>query len=51
MNDVLYHVAGALLTVVPLSTIAWYFWMHRDERTKFWDDFNDSLNGGPPAGA
>jgi hypothetical protein len=53
-EDILYHVAGGLLTVVPLSAIAWYFWGHPDEWTKLWDDFNDAfddLNGGPPAGA
>jgi hypothetical protein len=54
MEGVLYHVAGGLLTVVPLCAIAWYFWAYSDEWTRFWDDFHDSfndLNGGPPAGA
>jgi hypothetical protein len=53
MEEALYHVAGGLLTVVPLSAIAWYLWAYPDEWTKLWDDFNDAFddrNGGPPAG-
>jgi hypothetical protein len=54
MEDVLYHTAGGLLTIVPLSAIAWYFWAYPDEWMKFWDDFKDAfddLNGRPRAGA
>jgi hypothetical protein len=35
MEDFLYHVAGGLFTIVPLSAVAWYFWGYPDEWTKF----------------
>jgi hypothetical protein len=46
-GDVLYHVAGGALTVLPLSAIAWYFWAYPDEWRKFCNVFWDSF-GGPP---
>jgi hypothetical protein len=44
MGDVLYRVAGALLTVAPLSAIVWYFWAHPDEWTRLKESIPEAFN-------